>query len=190
MVSSPCSPRDSQESSSTPQFKSVNSSVFRIGELCPALTAIHDHWKTIALIIRIFVGKVRSLFLKTLSRFDTAILPRSKHLLISWLQSPSAVIFEPKKMKSNTVYTFSPSICHEVIGPDAMILVFQMFSFKPAFSLCSCTFIKRLFSPLHFLPLECYHLHISGCWYFSWQSWFQLVIHLAWHFTWCTRHKS
>ena len=87
-----------------------------------------------------------SLFFKTLSRFDTAILPRSKHLLISWLQSPSTAILEPKKMKSNTVYTFSPSICHEVIGPDAMILVFHMFSFKPAFSLSSCTFIKRLFS--------------------------------------------
>ena len=136
------------------------------------------------------VNKVMSLLFNMLSRFIIAFLPKNKCLLLSWLQSPSAVILEPKKMKSNTVYTFSPSICHEVIGPDAMILVFQMFSFKPAFSLCSCTFIKRLFSPLHFLPLECCHLHISGCWYFSWQSWFQLVIHLAWHFTWCTLYRS
>ena len=72
-----------------------------------------------------------------------AFLPRSKCLLISWLQSPSAVILEPKKIRSATV---SPSICHEVMGPDAMILVFWMLSFKPTFSLSSFTFIKRLFS--------------------------------------------
>ena len=70
-----------------------------------------------------FVGKVMSLFFSTLPRFVIAFLPRSKHLLISWLQSPSAVISEPKKIKSVTASTFSPSICHEVIVPDAMILV-------------------------------------------------------------------
>ena len=70
----------------------------------------------------------------------------SKHLLISWLQSPSAVIVEPKKMKPANLTTVSPSICHEVMGPDAMILVFWMFSFKPTFSLSSFTVIKRLFS--------------------------------------------
>ena len=70
-------------------------------------------------------------------------LPRSKRLLISWLQS--AVILEPKKMKSATVSTVSPSICHEVMGPDAMIIVFWMLSFRPTFSLSSFTFIKRLF---------------------------------------------
>ena len=59
-----------------------------------------------------------------LSRLDITFLPRRKHLLISWLQSPSAVILEPQKIKSDTVYTVSPSICHEVVGPDAMILVF------------------------------------------------------------------
>ena len=73
-------------------------------------------------------------------------LPRSKHLLISWLQSPSAVILEPKKIKSLTVSIVSPSICHEVMGQDAMIFVFWMLSFKPTFSLFSFTFIKRLFS--------------------------------------------
>ena len=71
-----------------------------------------------------------------------AFLPGSKHLLISWLQSPSAVILEPKKIKSATVSTVSPSICHEVMGPDAMILVFWMLSFKPTFSLSSFPFIK------------------------------------------------
>ena len=71
-----------------------------------------------------FVGKVMSLLFNMLSRFVIAFLPRSKCLLISWLQSPSAVILEPKKIKSVTVSIVSPSICHEVMGLDAMILVF------------------------------------------------------------------
>ena len=93
-----------------------------------------------------FVGKVMSLLFNMLSRLVITFLPRSKHLLISWLQSPSAVILEPPKMKSLTVSIVSPSICHEVMGPDAMILVFWMLSFKPTFSLSSFTSIKRLFS--------------------------------------------
>ena len=80
--------------------------------------------KTVALTRRTFVGKVMSLLFNMLSRFVIAFLPRSKCLLISWLQSPSAVILEPKKIKSATVSTVSPSICHEVMGPDAMIFVF------------------------------------------------------------------
>ena len=87
-----------------------------------------------------------SLLFNMLSRLVITFLPRSKCLLISWLQSPSAVILEPKKINSDTVPTVSPSICHEVMGPDAMMLVFWMLSFKPAFSLSSFTFIKRLFS--------------------------------------------
>ena len=83
----------------------------------------------------------------TLSRFVITFLPRSKGFLISRLQLPSAVIWEPKKIKSDIVSTVSPSICHEVMGPGAMIFVFWMLSFKPAFSLSSFTFIKRLFSP-------------------------------------------
>ena len=71
-----------------------------------------------------FVGKVMSLLFNMLSRLVIAFLPRSKHLLISWLESPSAVILEPTEIKSDTVSTDSPSICHEVMGPDAMILVF------------------------------------------------------------------
>ena len=89
-----------------------------------------------------------SAFLNTLSRFVIAFLPRSKCLLISWLQSPFTVILEPKKIKSITASMFSPSICHEVTEPDAMILVFWMLSFKPAFPLFSFTLIKRLFSSL------------------------------------------
>ena len=77
--------------------------------------------KTIALTRQTFVGKVLSLLFNMLSRLVIAFLPRRKHLLISWLQSPSAVILEPKKIKSVTVSIVSPSICHEVMGPDAMI---------------------------------------------------------------------
>ena len=79
--------------------------------------------KTIALTRRTFVGKVMSLLFNMLSRVVVTFLPRSKCLLISWLQSPSAVILEPSKIKSDNVSTVSPSISHEVMGPDAMILV-------------------------------------------------------------------
>ena len=79
--------------------------------------------KTIALTIHTSVGKVIFLLFNTLSRFVIAFLPRSKRLLISWLQSPSTVILEPKKVKSVTVSTVSPSICHQVMGPDTVILV-------------------------------------------------------------------
>ena len=102
--------------------------------------------KTIALIRWTFVGKVMSLLFKMLSRLVITFLPRRKHLLISWLQSPSAVILEPKTIKSDTVSTVSPSISHKVMGPDAMILVSWMLSFKPTFSLSSFTFINRLLS--------------------------------------------
>ena len=80
--------------------------------------------KTIALTRWTFVGKLMSLLLNMLSRLVITFLPRSRRLLISLLQSPSAVILEPKEIKSATVSTVSPSICHEVMGPDAMILVF------------------------------------------------------------------
>ena len=80
--------------------------------------------KPVALTRWTLVGKVMSLLLNILSRLVITFLPRSKHLLISWLQLPSAVILEPQKIKSDTVSTVSPSICHEVMGPDAMIFVF------------------------------------------------------------------
>ena len=102
--------------------------------------------KTIALTRRTFVGKVISLLFIMLSRLVIAFFPRSKCLLISWLQWLSAVILEPKKIKPVTVSIVSPSICHEVMGLDAMIFIFSMSSFKAAFSLSSFTFIKRLFS--------------------------------------------
>ena len=98
--------------------------------------------KTIALTRQTFVGKIMFLLFNMLSRLIINFLLRSKHLLISWLQSPSAVILEPPKIKSVTV---SPSICHEVMGLDAKILVFWMLNFKPTFPLSS-------FLLLHFLP--------------------------------------
>ena len=116
LAGSPCSPRDSQESSPTPQFKSINSSALSFLHN-PTLTSIPDQWKTIALTRRTFVGKVISLIFNILSRLVITFLPRSKPLLISWLQSPSAVILEPQKIKSETDSTVSPSISHEVVGP-------------------------------------------------------------------------
>ena len=144
--------------------------------------------KTIALTRRTLVSK--SLCFNMLSRFVIVFLLKSECLLISWLQSPSTVILESKKIKSVTVSTFYPSACLEVMGPDAVILNFLVLSFKPAFSLSSFTFNKNTLVPLHFLPFEWYHLRIWGCWYFSWKSWFQFVVHPAQHFTWFTWHIS
>ena len=123
LVGSACSPRDSQESSPIQQFKTINSSALSL-LYSPTLTSIHDYWKTIALTRQTFVGKVMSLLFNMLSRFVIAFLLRSQSLLIFWLQSPSAVILEPRKIKSVTVYIVFSSICHEVMGPDAMILIF------------------------------------------------------------------
>ena len=101
--------------------------------------------KTIALTIQTFVGIV-SLVSNMVSKFVIAFLPSSKSLLISWVQAQPPVILEHKKIKSITVSTVSLSICHEIMGPDFMILVFLMMSFKPTFSLSCFTFIKRFFS--------------------------------------------
>ena len=92
-----------------------------------------SHWKNHSFNYTDLVGKVMSLLFNMLSRFVIAFLPRSKYLLISWLQSPSTVILEPKKIKSVTVSTFSPSICHEVMGSDAMVLVSLNLEFQGSF---------------------------------------------------------
>ena len=108
---------------STPQLKSIvfwHSAFFMVQLPHPHMTT----GKTIALTSQIFASKVMPLLFNTLFRFVVAFLPRSKHLLISWLQSPSTLILEPKEIKSLTVSIVSPSVCHEVMGPDAMILVF------------------------------------------------------------------
>ena len=97
--------------------------------------------KTIALTRWTFVGKVMSLLLNMLSRLVIIFLPRSKRLLMAWLQSPSAVILEPRKITSVTVSIVSPSICYKVMGPDGMIFLFRMLGLKQAFSLSSFNFI-------------------------------------------------
>jgi len=147
----------------------------------PNIITILDHWKTIALTIWTFVGRVMSLLYNTLSVFVSAFLPRSNCLLISWL---TAVILELKKKKMVTISTFSPSICHAVIGPDAMILIFKYLVLSWFFHSPPSSSSRGSLPLLHFLPLEQYLLHIRGCWCFSCLSWFRLVSQPAWHFSW------
>ena len=132
----------------------------------PNLTTIHDYWKSIALTRWIFVGKVMSLLFNILSRLVIAFLPRSKCLLISWLQSLSAVILDPKKIKSVTVSIVSPSICHEVMEPDAMILAFWMLSFKPR------TSGSRKSVVVAWMEYKSKWTKRFGAWRFSWQHQF------------------
>ena len=125
-----------------------------------------------------------SLLFNMLSRLVIAFLPRDKCLLISWLQSPSTVILEPKKMKSDTVSTFSPFICHEMIEPDATILIFWMLSFKPAFSL-SFTFIKKFFSSSSLCALRMVSSVYLRLLIFLLTVLIPACAHPAWHFTRC-----
>ena len=144
--------------------------------------------KTIALTRRNFVGKVMSLLFNT-SKFVKALLPRSKRLLISWLQSLSTVILEPKKIVCHCFHCF-PIYLPWSDGLDAMTLIFWMLSFKPTFLLSLFTFIKRLFSSTLLSAIRVVSLHIWGSWHFSQQSQFQLVLHPAWHFTWSSMSIS
>ena len=143
--------------------------------------------KAIALTRWIFVGKVMSLLFNMMTRLVITFLPRSKHLLISWVLSPSAVILEPLKIKSATVSTVSLPICHKVMEPNAMILVFWMLSFKSTFLLSSFTFTKRLFtsslSVIRVVSSAYLRLLI-----FLPTTWFQLVLHPSQCFSWCTLH--
>ena len=133
--------------------KSINSSVRSF--LYKSNSHIHT-WPLekpyIALTRRTLLDKVMSLLFNMLSRLVITFLPRSKCLLIFWLQSPSAVILEPRKIKSATVSTVSPSICHEVMGPDAVILVSWMLSFKPLFHSPLSLSSRGSLVLLHFLP--------------------------------------
>ena len=124
-----------------------------------------------------------------LSRYLIGFLPRSNPLLISWLQSPSAVILEPGKIKFVIVSTF-PHIYAMKWWDWMPWSFFFEYCFKPAFSLPLSLSSRGSLVPLCFLPLEWYHLHMWACWYFSWQSWFRLVLHPAQHFIWCTLHIS
>ena len=147
--------------------------------------------KTIALSRWTIVGKAMSLLFNMLSRLVITFLPRSKRLFISWLQSPSAVILEaphPKIKKSYSFHCF-PIYFPWCDGTRCHDLVYWILSFKPTFS-PPLSLSSRGSLVLHFLPLGSCHLHIWGYWYFSWQSWGQLMLHPARHFSWCTLHIS
>ena len=111
-----CCPRDSQESSPMPQFKSINSLALSFLH-SPTLTSIHDYWKNLSFGLMDLCSESYVSVFNMLSRLVTAFLPRNKCPLISWLQSLSSLVLEPPKIKSLTVSTVSPSICHEVMGP-------------------------------------------------------------------------
>ena len=133
---------------SLPQHNSLKASALWFNLLYgPNLTSIPGYWKNLKFdyMDLCWQSDVSKLF-NALSRFVIAFLPRGKRLLILWLQSLSTLVLKLKRIKSVTISTFYPSVCHEVKGLDSMILVFWMLSFKPAFSLSSFTLIKRLFS--------------------------------------------
>ena len=128
------------------QHHSSKASILQCSVYGPTLTSIHDYCKNHSFDSMDLCCQIMSLLFNTLSKFVKSFLSRTKCLSISWLHSPSAVILEPKNINSVTVSIVSLPICHEVMGLDAIIFVFQMLSFKPAFSLSYFTFIKRLLS--------------------------------------------
>ena len=128
----------------------------------PTLTSVHDYWKSHSFDQMDRCQQVMFMLFDMLSVFVLVFLPRSKHLLISCLQPPSIVILEPRKINSVTVSTFSPYICHEVMGLDVMIFIFGMWNFKPSFSPVSPS-SRGSSVPLCFLPLNWYHLFHNKC---------------------------
>ena len=125
---------------------------------------------------------------KNAARLVITFIQTSKHLLISWLQSSFPVVLELPKIKSLTVSIVSPSICHEVMGPNAMIFILWMWSLSQMFhSPLSLSSSGSLVS-LHVLPWGWCHLHIWGYWYFSQKQWFQFVLHPVGHFAGCDQH--
>ena len=136
-----------------------------------------------------FVGKVMSLLLNMLYRFVTALLERSKCLLISRVQSLSAVILEPKKIISVTASTF-PLLFAMKWGTGCHDLVFECWVLSQLFHSPFPPSSRGSLVLFHFLPLAWYHLHIWGCWYFSQQTGFQLMTHPTKPFRWCTPHRS
>ena len=144
----------------------------------PNLTPIYGFWKNHSFDCMDLCWQSDVFAFKTLSRLVIVFLPRSKCLLISWLQEICHC------------FHFFPFYLPWTNGAGCMILVFWMLSFKPAFSLSFSPSSRGSLIPLHFLPQGLCHLCIWGCWYFFQQSWFQVVIHSAWHFTRCTLHRS
>ena len=144
--------------------------------------------ETIALTRWNFVGKGMSLLFNMLSSLVITFLPRSKRLLISWLQSPSAVLLEPRKIKSATVSSF-PIYFPWSDGTRCHDLCLLMLSFKPTFSLSTFTFIKRLLSSSSLSAIRVVSSAYLRLLIFPWLSWFQLVLFPAQRFSWCTRNR-
>ena len=148
------------------------------------LTSVLDCWKNHSFDYRSLVARrLMSLLFDTLSRLVTAFLPRSKCFLNVMAEVTVCSDFGAQENKICHCFHFYPSICHEVMGLDAMIFVFRTLTFKPAISASSFILIKSSSSLSHW-----YDMQIAYCWYFCWQSWFQLVSHPAWYFSWCILH--
>ena len=158
--------KDCQESSPAPQFEGIKSSEISL-LYGSTLTSIHDQWKNHSFDYMDFCQQSDVCFLIHPSRFVIAFLPGSKCLLMSLLQSLSAVILEPKKIKSLTASTFSLSIHHEVMRQDAMSLAFECWVSSQFFHSPLSPSSRGSLIALHFLPLDWYHLYIWGCWCLS-----------------------
>ena len=190
LVWSLCCPGDSQESSPALQFKSISSLALSL-LYAPTLISTHDYWKSHSFHCMDLCQPSDNLcFLIYCLGFVMAFLPRSKHLLILWLQLPSTVILKPKKIKPITASTFSPSVCLEVIGQHDTILVFWMLSSVPAFSLFSFTLLKRLFSSSLLSAIRVVWSAYLKLFIFLLEILILLVIHPAQHFAWCTLRRS
>ena len=143
-------------------IQSINSSV-RSLPYCPTLTFIQDSWKNYSFDYMDLCQQSDISVFNTLSRFVKSFIPGNKLLLILWLQSPTTVILEPKKTKSVTISTFPPSMCHKVMGLDAMILDFWCWVLSQLFHPPLSPLWRGSLVSLRFLPLEWYHLYIWGC---------------------------
>ena len=146
--------------------------------------------KNIALTIWTFVSKLMFLLFNMLSMFIIAFLPWSKHPLISWLQSLSTVILEPKKVKSVTASTFPPLFAIKWWDQMPQSYFFECWILSQIFYSHSFIFIKRLFSSSSLSDIRLVSSAYLRCWYFSQQSWFQFVSYPAHHFTWHTLYRS
>ena len=146
--------------------------------------------KAIALTRQAFIGKVMSLLLNMLSRLGIAFLPRHKRLLISWLQSPSAVILEPKKISVSLFPLFPHLFAMKWWDQMPWSSFFERWVLSQLFQSPLSLSSRASLVLLCFLPWGWYHLHIWGYWYFSRQSWFQLELHQGHHFTWCNLHRE
>ena len=187
LVGSPCSPRESLESSPTPQFKSTNSSALSFLH-SPTLTSIHDHWKNHSFNWTDLVSKVMSLLFIMMSWFAIAFLPTSKFLFIAAVAVHSD--FGAQENKVCHCFHCFPIYLPWNDGTRWHELLFWMLSFKPVFSLSSFTFIRRLFNSSFLSAIRMVSSAYLRLLIFLPAVWFQLVLLPAQRFLWCTLHVS